>query len=238
MLLSGNESNVVIVREQADATAVSSVPIDARPFTPHVGAKQPSPMSVLLGDTDKKASAKHKRRTIGSAPFIDPQHVAISGSDGVIVVSYFLPVVVSRIPPEQGGGWSVAWDTENILALRTRLRVTWVGTVRLPAGEPLTPEDQEQLGRALSQSDCVPVFIDPALHEKFYKVFCKGTLWPVFHHILDVYGPRPTRLVSSLSVIPSVLLLVLMKLPSFTDLADFGTRRLRRMCGSHIPSST
>lgn len=187
---------MVIVREQSDATAVASVPIDARPFTPHVGAKH-SPMGLLMGETDKPKSASaakaHRRRVVGSAPFIDPDQVSISGSDGVIVVSYFLPVTVSRIPLSQGGGWAVAWDQENILALRTRLRVTWVGTVRLPGNETLTPEDQEALGRALSQSDCVPVFIDAALHDKFYKVFCKGTLWPVFHHILDVYGPRPTR---------------------------------------------
>jgi hypothetical protein len=51
--------------------------------------------------------------------------------------------------------------------------VTWVGTVRLPQGETLTGEDQESLARALSKLDCVPVFLDATLHEKFYKNFCK-----------------------------------------------------------------
>ena len=143
--------------------------------------------------------------------FLDPDEVSISSSDGVIVVSYFLPLIVTRAPsssPKGGGGggggsntqgeeedshdWIISWDTENLLSLRTRLRVTWVGTVRLPeeAGGRLNREEQESLARALRRFDCVPVFIDPDQHEKFYKTFCKGTLWPVFHHILDVYGPK------------------------------------------------
>jgi len=184
---------------------------------------------------------------------LDPDEVSISSSDGVIVVSYFLPLIVTRAPrgsprseggregggrrrrrtttsenggsntegakeeeEEEGGGededeedgeeggedggeeghdWIISWDTENLLSLRTRLRVTWVGTVRLPeeSGGRLSREEQESLARALRKFDCVPVFIEPRMHEKFYKTFCKGTLWPVFHHILDVYGPKPTR---------------------------------------------
>jgi trehalose 6-phosphate synthase/phosphatase len=152
-----------------------------------------------------------------ASAFLDPDEVAIAPSDGVVVVSYFLPLIVTRASSGGGGNgtgspgkgvqrggsggedddWLISWDQENLLSLRTRLRVTWVGTVRLPEGSgPLGREEQESLARALRRFDCVPVFIDPEQHERFYKTFCKGTLWPVFHHILDVYGPLPTRCVS------------------------------------------
>ena len=169
-----------------------------------------------------KSVGAQKRGRMGSgstaSAFLDPDEVAITPSDGVIVVSYFLPLIVTRAPGSGGNGggagagagggggspskrsedhdWIIAWDQENLLSLRTRLRVTWVGTVRLPEESgPLGREEQESLARALRRFDCVPVFIDPEQHERFYKTFCKGTLWPVFHHILDVYGPLPTRCV-------------------------------------------
>lgn len=249
-------SKVVINREDAEATASSlgDAPIDVKSFTPHTSMKS---VSLRLGREDSLkgggrkgsrdgtasqaggggggAAVAYKRGRGGSASaaqaFLDPDEVSISPSDGVVVVSYFLPLIVSRAPslPEgetetasrikkrsgdaglpgvrvdEGGeeeeeeegarDWIIAWDTENLLSLRTRLRVTWVGTVRLPAeiGGKLNREEQESLARALRKFDCVPVFIDPEIHDKFYNTFCKGTLWPVFHHILDVYGSRPTR---------------------------------------------
>jgi hypothetical protein len=159
------------------------------------------------GAAGVKAVGAQKRGRMGSgstaSAFLDPDEVAITPSDGVIVVSYFLPLIVTRAPGSGGGSpskrsedhdWIIAWDQENLLSLRTRLRVTWVGTVRLPEESgPLGRDEQESLARALRRFDCVPVFIDPEQHERFYKTFCKGTLWPVFHHILDVYGPLPTR---------------------------------------------
>ena len=196
------------------AAAVAAATIDAKPFTPHLTLKQPSPLTSLMGEggSSQRAgstrvkegtpggsqSSAHKRGRMGSvttSQFLDPDEVSISSSDGVIVVSYFLPVIVTRVAPEDSAGsassWVIAWDTENLLSLRTRLRVTWVGTVRV--NPPPSKDEEDSLARALQKFDCVPVFIDPENHEKFYKTFCKGTLWPVFHHILDVYGPLPTR---------------------------------------------
>lgn len=196
-----SSTGVVINREDADATAssIGSAPINAKPFTPQLMLK-PSGSHASLRRQD---SSKSTDATTPSTPsvfsqktssFLDPSEVSISSSDGVIVVSYFLPVIVTRLKDTatDEADWGIEWDTENILSLRTRLRVTWVGTVRI-SRPPANHTEQDALARALKRIDCVPVYLDPATHNKFYKTFCKGTLWPIFHHILDAYGPRPTR---------------------------------------------
>jgi hypothetical protein len=53
---------VVIDREEADATkgSIGSEPINAKPFTPHLGVKQPSPLTALMGDTARgKVGDRH-----------------------------------------------------------------------------------------------------------------------------------------------------------------------------------
>lgn len=190
---------MVINREDADATAssIGTTRIDAKPFTPHLTIKPSGSHASLRQDAAKAVDSRGatpSASTQKTASFHDPSEVSISSSDGVIVVAYFLPVIVTRKADNgaEDSAWAVEWDTENILSLRTRLRVTWVGSVRAQH-PPTTPEEQDALARVLKRMDCVPVWIDPALHTKFYKTFCKGTLWPIFHHILDIYGPRPTR---------------------------------------------
>lgn len=110
----------------------------------------------------------------------------IRSYDGVVVASFFLPVTVTRL---EEGGWHVEWDYENLLSLHSsdmHLRVTRVGIVRYPTA--LTPEDEEALTKALVPFDCTPVFLERGLARRFYRDFCKGILWPVFHHVVDVYG--------------------------------------------------
>ena len=48
-------------------------------------------------------------------------------SDGLIVVSAFLPVHLTR---SDHGEWSADWDYEALLSMQTHLRVTRVGTVK------------------------------------------------------------------------------------------------------------
>ena len=89
-------------------------------------------------------------------------------------------------------GWRVEWDLEALLSLKSQLRVIRVGTVRgfpqLAAGP-----DREALVAVLHASfSCVPVFLAEGLHGVFYDVFCKQMLWPVFHNLMEIYGPVPT----------------------------------------------
>lgn len=109
----------------------------------------------------------------------------INSSDGVIIVSYFLPVLLNKTAT---GQWFANWDKENLLSLQLPTRTTWVGSVRYQ-NAPIPPEEEEAVAHALSELNCYPVFINQTMHFQFYDVYCKQQLWPVMHHIADVYGP-------------------------------------------------
>jgi trehalose 6-phosphate synthase/phosphatase len=111
--------------------------------------------------------------------------INLSPQDGVVIVSYVLPVFLSK---SATGRWTAVWDSENILALSLNMRVTWVGSVRY-AGQPIPPEEEEMVARLLLDMNCYPVFINQRMHHQFYDVFCKQHMWPVMHHVADVYGP-------------------------------------------------
>jgi trehalose 6-phosphate synthase/phosphatase len=110
----------------------------------------------------------------------------LSQTDSVIIVSYFLPVVLSKRP---GGGWQAAWDVENLLSLQLdSTRTVWVGSVRYGSA-PIPVEEEEAVASVLAAMNCFPVFINQNMHHQFYDIYCKQNLWMVMHHIADVYGP-------------------------------------------------
>ena len=104
--------------------------------------------------------------------------------EGVIIVSYFLPVILRR---SSTGTWSASWDVENVLSLEANLRMTWIGSVRYSGGIP--PEEEDAVMEELLRLNCHPIFINSKTHYQFYDIFCKKHLWPVLHHIADVYAP-------------------------------------------------
>lgn len=92
----------------------------------------------------------------------------IGTQDGVIVVSYFLPVILSR---SALGQWTATWDEENLLSLQTGLRISWVGSVRYFGAIPV--EEEDRVAAALLELNCHPIFINQTMHYKFYDIFCK-----------------------------------------------------------------
>jgi trehalose 6-phosphate synthase/phosphatase len=108
-------------------------------------------------------------------------------TDSVIIVHYFLPVKLSRT----NGVWSANWDGENILALDLNMRTCWVGSVRYEDKE-IPYEEQDAVTEVLLRMNCHPVFIPEAMHHQFYDQYCKHTLWPLMHHVVDIYGPLNT----------------------------------------------
>ena len=106
-------------------------------------------------------------------------------TDGVIIVSYFLPVTMRR---SSAGHWSASWDNENILSLNLNARATFVGSVRYH-GCPIPAEEEEAVTVALMSLNCHPIFINQITHHQFYEMFCKQSLWLLLHHVADVYGP-------------------------------------------------
>ncbi len=109
----------------------------------------------------------------------------VTSQDGVVIVSYFLPVILTR---DAVGFWKAAWDSENVLTLQLESRTIWVGSVRY-ANAPIPPEEEEAVSIALADLNCFPVFLSQSLHCQFYDLFCKQHLWPIMHQIMDVYGP-------------------------------------------------
>ena len=103
--------------------------------------------------------------------------VQLNETDGLVVVSAFLPVVVHR---SDSGQWSADWDYEALLSMQTLLRVTRVGVVKWKgwhgnynaetsnkdgkeaAATLGVPEDERHLvEECLRPFNCVPVWIDP-----------------------------------------------------------------------------
>jgi trehalose 6-phosphate synthase/phosphatase len=109
----------------------------------------------------------------------------LAPTDGVIIVSYFLPVILTK---SAAGAWSAAWEKENLLTFQLNARTSWIGSVRYQ-NAPIPVEEEEAVSNALAELSCYPVFISQAHHFQFYDIFCKQQVWPVLHHIADVYGP-------------------------------------------------
>jgi len=130
------------------------------------------------------------------ASFIDDEAQPAGGgapldvTDGVVVASLFLPVIVKR--DAATAAWDIAWDFESLLSLQAPLRVTRVGVARVPSNT--TVEAKAELAKALRRApwNCIAIFLDDETYDLFYHEFCKGVLWPVFHNSLEVYGERAT----------------------------------------------
>ena len=121
------------------------------------------------------------KKKVGFAPQPAPSHreaptavkqaVHLTSSDGLIVVSAFLPVHLNR---SDDGDWSADWDYEALLSMQTHLRVTRVGTVKWrgwhgnvgggESSESGVPEKERPLVEAvLRPFNCVPVWVPTSL---------------------------------------------------------------------------
>ncbi|KAG1712304.1 hypothetical protein DVH05_000051 [Phytophthora capsici] len=137
-----------------------------------------------------------------TSPRQNSSNVTMEATDGVIIAVHRLPVLVHRTPE---GHYHIEWEDDNLICPSgllkdsyreanwdrvSSMRLTWVGTVH--CAEPIPREDEERLAKQLEDFHCVPVFLAEPLGSTFHN-FCYGTLWPVFHNIVDVYGALPTR---------------------------------------------
>jgi hypothetical protein len=80
------------------------------------------------------------------------------------LVCFHLPIKVSR---GQAGVFDVEW-AESLIAksegsVSNSMKTYWIGTVSVP-GEPLTPTEISTLTTKLKQMNCIPVFLDPQVH--------------------------------------------------------------------------
>lgn len=130
-----------------------------------------SSASLGLGNAEVGGSKKK----VGFAP-VPPaprlssppkQAVHLTSSDGLIVVSAFLPVHLTR---SDEGEWTADWDYEALLSMQTHLRVTRVGTVKWrgwhgnvgggksdESGVPV--DERHKVEAVLRPFNCVPVWV-------------------------------------------------------------------------------
>jgi trehalose 6-phosphate synthase/phosphatase len=169
------------------------------------------------------SSANVNSNTTNSRARDNGQPVQLNATDGLVVVSAFLPVVVHR--DEQSGVWTADWDYEALLSMQTHLRVTRVGVVKWKgwhgnynnnsSNTQSTNADQQQqqqqqqpspseeygvpinerhlVEECLRPFHCVPVWIDPLIFGEMYNGFCKGVLWPVLHNVTSVYASHASK---------------------------------------------
>ncbi|RLN62865.1 hypothetical protein BBP00_00004504 [Phytophthora kernoviae] len=161
-----------------------------------IAEDMPSPVSKLRTVSEDMPSPNP------ASPRTAANNVTMEATDGVIIAVHRLPVLVHRTPE---GHYHIEWEDDNLICPSgllkdsyreanwdrvSSMRLTWVGTVH--CAEPIPKEDEERLAKQLEDFHCVPVFLADPLASTFHK-FCYGTLWPVFHNIVDVYGALPTR---------------------------------------------
>jgi trehalose 6-phosphate synthase/phosphatase len=136
-----------------------------------------------------------------SASFTSSKHmVHLNSTDGLVVVSMFLPVILQKQQQQQQAStsstftWHADWDYEMLLSMQTHLRVTRVGVVKWRDGndtKTVPIAERRAVEECLRKLSCVPVWIDETLLDQMYNGFCKGVLWPVLHNVTSVYSSRP-----------------------------------------------
>jgi trehalose 6-phosphate synthase/phosphatase len=143
-----------------------------------------------------------RKKAVGFAPWQPHYHappatmhskqpVHLNSTDGLVVVSIFLPVLLYRTEQEGKIQWMAEWDFELLLSMQTHLRVTRVGVARTPPNMPTIPKNERHLVEdCLRNFQCIPVWVDQQLFSEMYGGFCKGVLWPVLHNVTSVYTQK------------------------------------------------
>jgi len=131
--------------------------------------------TTLRKTTSGNAMIKAKQKTTNA--------VHLNDTDGLVVVSLFLPVIVRALD----GQWTADWDYEMLLSMQTHMRVVRVGVVK----QAIPMDQRPAVEECLAKLHCVPVWLDPGQFAEMYNGFCKGVLWPVLHNVTSVYSERP-----------------------------------------------
>jgi trehalose-6-phosphate synthase len=137
--------------------------------------------------------------------------VRLEPGDSVIIVSNILPVSIRRVIVNGRSDFEVTWNHDNLLSKKGSfggaMRVLWVGGVIIDAevgaglfdgNDEITDvsgvDEMEEplLEHRLLAFNCVPVFLKPEVLRAHHH-YCKKTLYPVLHSIVDVYGDVPTQ---------------------------------------------
>jgi trehalose 6-phosphate synthase/phosphatase len=130
--------------------------------------------------------------TILSGPGWDPYIDSDSESSAPvarkrnIIVANYLPLNCSKDPVT--GKWNFTRDEDSLLVQLTDgfpddNETVYVGNLKAE----IDPIDQEYISQVLFREHrCIPTFLTPELHKRYYHGFCKQYLWPLFHYMLPI----------------------------------------------------
>ncbi|KAI9905528.1 hypothetical protein PsorP6_014027 [Peronosclerospora sorghi] len=115
----------------------------------------------------------------------------------VIIAANRLPVRLHKAEEEGGTTWHVEWAGDQLLESPNTLshhelaaRATTIKFVgRVPDDVDVPVAEQAHVARVLRALECYPVFLPPDDASLYYDQYCKETLWPTFHNVVDVYRP-------------------------------------------------
>ncbi|XP_030961204.1 probable alpha,alpha-trehalose-phosphate synthase [UDP-forming] 9 [Quercus lobata] len=113
-----------------------------------------------------------------------------------IIVANMLPLHAKR--DAETGKWCFSLDEDSpYLQLKDgfspETEVLYVGSLKV---EIDATEQDEVAQKLLDDFKCVPTFLPHELQKNFYLLFCKQTLWPLFHYMLPMcpdHGDRFNR---------------------------------------------
>lgn len=115
----------------------------------------------------------------------------------IIIVANMLPLHAQR--DEETNKWHFSMDEDSLLlqlrdGVPSDTEVIYVGSLKVD----IDPSEQEEVGqKLLDEFNCVPTFLPPEIHKRFYHGFCKQQLWPIFHYMLPMcpdHGDRFDRM--------------------------------------------
>lgn len=113
-----------------------------------------------------------------------------------VVVLHTLPIRLEKDPST--GAWSASWD-EDIYKLEvtiSRYMALGIRNLSLPyffigGVTTFVPVSERQAVDAAIAAADLPVAIvhvEPSVASNYYQGFCKATLWPILHNVIDVYN--------------------------------------------------
>uniref|UniRef100_H3GDY3 Uncharacterized protein n=1 Tax=Phytophthora ramorum TaxID=164328 RepID=H3GDY3_PHYRM len=111
----------------------------------------------------------------------------------VIIAANRLPVRLFKAPDTSK--WHVEWagdrmiESQNTLShceISERATIKFVGRV---ADVDVPEDERHDVELLLQEFNCYPVFLEAEEAKLYYEDYCKQTLWPTFHNVVDVYSP-------------------------------------------------
>jgi hypothetical protein len=163
-----NTDDVVASSTTTSTTTERKKAVGFAPAPPTYHPHPPAPNQPPISTTTATTSTPPKKPS--------PEAVHLNSTDGLVVVSAFLPIVLHR---SDAGQWTADWDYEALLSMQTHLRVTRVGVVKwrgwhgnVGTGSPHHPgsamsgvpiPERHLVEECLRPFHCVPVWIDTAV---------------------------------------------------------------------------